>query len=907
MAVEAVVSVVIHTLTNLLTFEESKTFEAVRDEALKVLKELSRLNDAQQDQSNYELQFLGNVYRMGDAVESFSLSETYLRRGFVKKRGLLTGNEFKLCRDVAHELGYSVNISRLKSEMNRIIKEVQIWKDGNHGNASVQEQQQESGAFYAPKNEYIIFKKDVNKLMMLLISNRKVLQIISVFGDVGIGKAAHVKAVYGKLKDKFQCSALVVMDPNWSVSHLMMAILQKVGLKVEEELKDDVLRGKLHGFLKTKKYLIVISDINRRELLEDLRRALPDAYSGSRVVITTSNKEAASFADASNRYHLNYLEKEEGLNFFISKTRGRERIPFASDQDMEYLKNIIVESCHGTLVGIALLAGLLSTKGEIYEEWSKVFKQLEVATKSPSFDVLIFCYNDVPMHLKPCLLYLTLFRKESEIPVRRLYRLWLAEGFVKPSRRTIPEDIVEEYLEELVKRNMVEITKWRSDESIKKCRLIGALHDILLPVALEIGLFHLHQKSDEHSSATEEHRFGIRRVVEYTNIKNCFNIKDFKNIHSFISFNGRKKDIPAEEMRTFLKSITQGRGFGFLRVLDLEGVYRPRLPSNLGNLFHLRYLGLRWTFLDTLPSSLGGLLYLETLDIKHTRITTLPSSIWNMKHLHHLCLNGERLDISEQSAIHRGPSQLQTLWGLFVDEKIARKIGSTLMRMTNLRKLDITRQSSSTITTTTATTTTNTTSTTTTTYDLFGSWILSLVSLQSLRLRSKDKMGQPSVLIIKPLSRLENLSQLYLLGHLRESLSWYQIPPGLNVLTLSVSRLGEDPMPTLSRLPILMVLRLLAASYVGEEMHCPKNGFPSLRVLKLWKLEELKLLTVDEGAMQNLQTMEIRCCTNLKKLPLSLLSVESFENLILTNMPKEFVSAARSVTLKHTEIVENDF
>ncbi|GJR15804.1 hypothetical protein Tco_0798456 [Tanacetum coccineum] len=102
-------------------------------------------------------------------------------------------------------------------------------------------------------------------------------------------------------------------------------------------------------------------------------------------------------------------------------------------------------------------------------------------------------------------------------------------------------------------------------------------------------------------------------------------------------------------------------------------------------------------------------------------------------------------------------------------------------------------------------------------------------------------MGRPSVLIIKPFARLQNLSQLYLLGHLRESLGWYQIPAGLKGLTLSVSRLDKDPMPTLSQLPNLLVLRLLAASYVGDEMHCPRNGFPALRVLKLWKLEKLKI------------------------------------------------------------------
>nr|GFC68763.1 putative NB-ARC [Tanacetum cinerariifolium] len=166
-------------------------------------------------------------------------------------------------------------------------------------------------------------------------------------------------------------------------------------------------------------------------------------------------------------------------------------------------------------------------------------------------------------------------------------------------------------------------------------------------------------------------------------------------------------------------------------------------------------------------------------------------------------------------------------------------------------------------------------------------------------------MGRPSELIIKTFSRLQNLSNLYLLRHLRESLVWYQIPPGIKVLTLSVSQLDRDPTPTLSQLPKLMVLRLLAASYVGEEMHCPRNGFPSLRVLKLWKLEKLKILTVDEEPMQCLHTLEIRCCKELMELPVTLLNIKSFDNLILTDMPKSFASAIREIKNKHTKVVEN--
>lgn len=53
--------------------------------------------------------------------------------------------------------------------------------------------------------------------------------------------------------------------------------------------------------------------------------------------------------------------------------------------------------------------------------------------------------------------------------MRRLFQLWLAEGFVKGSVATIPVDLVKGYLQELVNINMIEYQiKRRSDESIKR-------------------------------------------------------------------------------------------------------------------------------------------------------------------------------------------------------------------------------------------------------------------------------------------------------------------------------------------------------------------------------------------------------------------------------------------------------
>ncbi|XP_059656525.1 putative disease resistance RPP13-like protein 2 [Cornus florida] len=599
-------------------------------------------------------------------------------------------------------------------------------------------------------------------------------------------------------------------------------------------------------------------------------------------------------------HNVSLLSESDRWEMFLKNARLPE-----TSIDNPSLKQKILEKCDGLPLRIVLLGGLLSTKKE--SSWNEWFRVVDQSNR----DIFSLSYDELLVHSKLCLLYLALFPKDYDIPVRRLLRLWLAEGFVKRSPEMIPEDVVQEYFEDLVKRNMIRISKLRSDGSARGCRLLGALHDNLSSKAQDISLFHIHRNSNSCGAAS--HRLSVRRIVEYDDVKNC-NPSEFQNARSYISFNFQKKDTPATEVRQFVSKLIGKKGFGLLRVLDLECVYKPSLPDNLGDLFHLRYLGLRWTFLDYLPSSVGTLTYLETLDLKHTYINSLPSSIWKLKHLRHLNLNEILLDMPSQPP----NSCLLTLWGLVIDHKSP--VRNCLDRLRDLRELGITLHLS--------TDPEDKAEIQKKKEDIaevqkkkkediaevqekkkkdIADWVATLTALQSLRLRSKDGRGCPMDLCLKPLSGLEKLSHLYLLGNLQKLPDIKDFPSAVKVITLSVSRLTEDPMPILGRLPSLTVLRLLADSYLGQQITCPLDadgvgGFRKLQVLKLWMLKELQEWELKTGAMQSLRKLNIRCCHRLKNIPQRLMESSTLEELILTNMPDAFVA---DVKLYRTATVKN--
>ena len=177
---------------------------------------------------------------------------------------------------------------------------------------------------------------------------------------------------------------------------------------------------------------------------------------GSRVMLTTSNYRVALRADTRGEPHqLNPLNDEDTWELFLKKVRLPDNFQF-SESDMFKLKRKIKRRCKGLPLAITVLGGLLSTKEVSYEVWLKVIEHpsWQLDSKQVQFsNILALSYNDLPFHLRPCFLYLRLFPKDYDIPVRRLLRLWLAEGFVKQTPGMTPEDTVEIYLEELVKRD----------------------------------------------------------------------------------------------------------------------------------------------------------------------------------------------------------------------------------------------------------------------------------------------------------------------------------------------------------------------------------------------------------------------------------------------------------------------
>jgi hypothetical protein len=737
--------------------------------------------------------------------------------------------------------------------------------------------------------------------------------IVSIVGMEGLGKTTLADSIYNAIKHDnavhFKTYARVSISQTGSAEEILQVIWEEV-IKAPQKGKwsvEDNLKKMLQDFLKGKRYLIVLDDIPMARVWDNLKDAFPDESNGSRIVITTRDMAVPPDLDSKIfQYKLQLLSTDESWTLFTNAL-GTE-VP----QELEKHFREKVMSCGGLPLAIVDMGKKLK-KVATDEERSRVLKEKE--DTGPWSKIFEKVSMELPLELNRCLHYFLLFPEEFEIPARRLITLWIAEGFFRLGRsKESPEHFAERYLNELIDQNMVQVTKKKQNGKVRTCRLPGALRKLLLKARedkISKGKINPASESSSTSQVTKEEPNGIVRtylfpgafmkllskamedkiskgkintasessssnhlqlwIVHNPNNTDASNTSSadihgdntdtailqasYRKSLSFLSFDDREGSQPGEEVGNFLDRCISYGCLLFLRVLDLERVFRPQLPKVLSKLALLRYLGLRWTYLESLPSSISKLMKLQTLDLKHTYISTLPCSIWKMQRLRHLYLSENFRSRFEPPPRGASLANLQTLWGAFVDEKSPVKGG--LDTLVNLRKLGVACRCMS-----------NQEGAMTLQLKAVADWINNLTQLQSLRLKSHDTNNDPADLHLNPLSEHKELSSGYFLGRLKTPSVISKFPVNLIELTLSASALTEvdDPMQQLVNLPKLRILRLFSESYVGGSMCCPKDSFPQLRVLKLWKLEKLEKWTVQEGALSRLRDLEIRSCPLLKSI-----------------------------------------
>ncbi|KAL0287568.1 UNVERIFIED_CONTAM: putative late blight resistance proteinR1A-10 [Sesamum angustifolium] len=231
------------------------------------------------------------------------------------------------------------------------------------------------------------------------------------------------------------------------------------------------------------------------------------------------------------------------------------------------------------------------------------------------------------------------FPEDYEIRVSKLVKLWMAEGFMKPSVSKSFEEGAEEYLDDLVKRSLVLVTRTKSTGKIKSC----SVHDLVRDLCI--------RKAREEKFLLYATDRDVKRVLPKP-IKDQHHLSIpyaspilFHNI-----YNPTIRTALFQHCVLFPSSL---KGFRLLRVLDALTVTFMKFPVDVLELFHLRSFALE--NLQTLALLLNfkcskriGQIFpsLKTLSLIYEKLDRVLNwklyGLHNLIHLHQL----EKLKIS---------------------------------------------------------------------------------------------------------------------------------------------------------------------------------------------------------------------------------------------------------------------
>ncbi|XP_034703869.1 putative disease resistance protein At3g14460 [Vitis riparia] len=492
-----------------------------------------------------------------------------------------------------------------------------------------------------------VYGRDEDKTKILAMLNDESLggnlSVVSIVAMGGMGKTTLADLVYDdeETSKHFALKAWVCVSDQFHVETITRAVLQDIAPGNNDSLAFHQIQRKLRDETKGKRFLIVLDDLwnEKYDQWDSLRSSLLEGAPGSKILVTTRNKNVATMMGGDkNFYELKHLSEKPCWELF--KKHAFENRNTNEHPDLALIGREIVKKCGGLPLAAKALGGLLRHEHR-EEKWniilaSKIWNL--PGDKCGILPALRLSYNHLPSHLKRCFAYCALFPQDYEFKKEELILLWMAEGLIQQSNEDKKmEDLGDDYFCELLSRSF-----FQSSNS-NKSRFV--MHDLINDLAKSIAgdtCLHLDDGlwNDLQRSVPENTRHSSFIRHEYDIFKKFETFHKKERLRTFIA-------LPIDESRWFDNFISNKvleeliPRLGQLRVLSLAYYKISEIPDSFDKLKQLRYLNLSHTSIKWLPDSIGNLFYLQTLKLSCCEeLIRLPISIGNLINLRHLDVAG---------------------------------------------------------------------------------------------------------------------------------------------------------------------------------------------------------------------------------------------------------------------------
>ncbi|VVA39449.1 PREDICTED: putative disease resistance [Prunus dulcis] len=537
-------------------------------------------------------------------------------------------------------------------------------------------------------------KENLSKVLFSDDASKEDVSFITIVGMGGVGKTTLARMLYNddKVKEHFTLKAWACVSEDYDAIRVTKTLLESVTSKTCNTTDLNLLQIELREQLRGKKFLFVLDDLWNEKYTDwnCLQTPFTSGARGSKVIVTTRNKNVASFMQNVPTQPLEPLSHEDCWSLLAKHAFGN--VNCSAYPSLEEIGKKIARKCNGLPLAAQTLGGLLRSRLDS-EVWNRVLNNSiwELPTeKSDILPALGLSYHYLPAKLKQCFIYCSIFPKDYEFKVEDIVFLWMAEGLIPQAENgDNMEEVAKEYFDELLSRSLFQ-TSGKSS---------FVMHDLINDLALFMSKGFCSRWEGRESHEVERVRHLSYAREEYDVSLKFEQLKEAKCLRTFLPtslnpYNSYKNYYLSKKVVQDLLSSHR-----CLRALSLSS-YRnvTQLPDSIKNLIHLRYLDLSGTAIERLPSVLCSLYYLQTLLLSNcsslvelpadlrklinlqklmlggcASLAKLPVDLWELISLHHLDVSGTK--IAEMPLQMSRLKSLRTLTAFVVGKSTGSTIG----------------------------------------------------------------------------------------------------------------------------------------------------------------------------------------------------------------------------------------
>ncbi|XP_028551564.1 disease resistance protein RGA2-like isoform X2 [Dendrobium catenatum] len=481
-------------------------------------------------------------------------------------------------------------------------------------------------------------EEEKKKIIQLLMSHEKENIVIPIVGMGGVGKTTIVQLIYNDpvVCQNFYPKVWVCVSEEFDVLRVTKEIVISImGSSIHNDNNNlNDLQCILKKALLDKKFLLILDDVwNERPEMWEVLRAPFFGIGMGKIIVTTRSMLVARIMQTVSPLELECLNKE--MSWLLFQRHAFCGWELDQQLNFEQLGRIITNKCGGLPLALKVIGGFL--RYEVDDEiWMDVSNnnlgEIE-DTKNFILPALRISYSHLPSYLKPCFLYASLFPKNYYFKKVELTRMWIAQGYIQPTRRKrLLEDIAFEFFEDLVKRSFFQWSKY------VKC---FTLHDMVHDLAHSITRNEIFSSLDfdtKNIPKDAKHIFIQRRKINQISLGGAIrtlyidpNIFSTESLFHLSCLRVLRFHAPIFECNhqfvVLIGSMHQ------LRYLSIHAKMIQMTENSLGNLYKLQILILLSSHINMIPPAFGKLINLRHLIIQTMNEELVPRSYFGSKNL----------------------------------------------------------------------------------------------------------------------------------------------------------------------------------------------------------------------------------------------------------------------------------